>query len=212
MDQLDILKQKWQEREQEFPQLSYSDIYQMLLKKSSSIVKWIFIISIAELLFWTLLSLSVPESYSTIYSELGVETIIFIFNIISYIIIISFIYLFYKNYRSIRVTDNTKKLMSNILKTRRSVRYFVMANVSLFVISTTIISVIFYMNSSTLYEVMDFAALGVPEDNFATAFIIVQIIVGVFFVGVLALFYWLIYGILLRRLKRNYKELKLIDR
>ena len=54
MDDLDLLKQKWQSVEQELPKLSYTDIHQMLLKKSSSIVKWIFLISIAELLFWTI--------------------------------------------------------------------------------------------------------------------------------------------------------------
>jgi hypothetical protein len=44
MDQLDKLKKEWQNREQELPKLSYNSIYNMLLKKSSSIVKWIFII------------------------------------------------------------------------------------------------------------------------------------------------------------------------
>ena len=33
MDDLDLLKQKWQSVEQELPKLSYGDIHQMLLKK-----------------------------------------------------------------------------------------------------------------------------------------------------------------------------------
>ena len=67
MDHLDLLKQKWQSVEQELPQLSYGDIHQMLLKKSSSIVKWIFLISVGELLFWTILTFFVPESSKTIF-------------------------------------------------------------------------------------------------------------------------------------------------
>jgi hypothetical protein len=43
MDQLELLKKQWQSREQELPKLTYNDIYSMLLKKSSSIVKWIFL-------------------------------------------------------------------------------------------------------------------------------------------------------------------------
>jgi Na+/H+-dicarboxylate symporter len=33
----------------------------------------------------------------------------------------------------------------------------------------------------------------------------------VILIGVLILFYWVIYGLLLRRLKRNYRELKKIE-
>ena len=58
---------------------------------------------------------------------------------------------------------------------------------------------------------MDFASKGVPEKGFATTFIISQIIVGILVVGLLIVFYWLIYGILLKKLNKNYKELKKID-
>ena len=62
MDELDILKREWQTREQEFPKFTSKDIYPMLLKKSSSMVKWIFYISIAEMVLWTTLYFFVPES------------------------------------------------------------------------------------------------------------------------------------------------------
>ena len=51
MDKLDKLKENWQSEEHELPKVSFDKIYKMLLKKSSSIVKWIFVISIVELLF-----------------------------------------------------------------------------------------------------------------------------------------------------------------
>lgn len=50
-DELEILKSDWKKRHTELPKLSYNEIYKMLFKKSTTIVKWIFIISIAELLF-----------------------------------------------------------------------------------------------------------------------------------------------------------------
>ena len=36
MDELELLKKDWQRGEDQYPKLSYSDIYSMLLKKSSS--------------------------------------------------------------------------------------------------------------------------------------------------------------------------------
>lgn len=211
MDQLEVFKKQWQDREQELPKLSYEAIYHMLLKKSSSIVKWIFLISIAELLFWITLTFLMPESQKVIMSEMGISDIIYYSNIFHFIIFGVFIFYFYKNYQSIQVTDNTKSLMKSILRTRKTVRYFVIYNVGMFVLSSLVLNVFFYNRSDQLYEVMDFAAQGVAQDNFASIFIISQILVGLAFVGVLILFYWLVYGILLKRLKRNYKELKKME-
>ena len=52
MDELDLLKKDWKKQEGNYPKLSYDEIYKMIWKKSSSIVKWIFVISIIEFLFW----------------------------------------------------------------------------------------------------------------------------------------------------------------
>ncbi|MBV1924154.1 MAG: hypothetical protein KUG68_09020 [Flavobacteriaceae bacterium] len=211
MDQLETFKKQWQDREQDLPKLSYDSIYKMLLKKSSSIVKWIFLISIAELLFWISLNFLMPESQKAIVNDMGIGNVVFYSNIFHFIIFGIFIVYFYKNYQSIQVTDNTKSLMSSILKTRKTVRYFVFYNVGMFILSSILLNVFFYNRSDQLYEVMDFAAKGVPQDSFASVFIISQIIAGVVFVAILILFYWLIYGILLKRLKRNYKELKKME-
>ena len=45
MEGLDLLKKEWN-KESNFPKITESEIYKMIHKKSSSIVKWIFIISI----------------------------------------------------------------------------------------------------------------------------------------------------------------------
>ncbi|MGV6827883.1 MAG: hypothetical protein ACWA45_00640 [Flavobacteriales bacterium] len=211
MDQLEYLKKHWQESDQELPTLSYDSIYKMLLKKSSSIVKWIFIISILELLFWVSLHFLVPETQKSIITNMGLDTIEFYFNTIHFVIFGIFIYYFYKNYTAIQVTNSTKQLMKSILKTRKTVRYFVIYNIGMFILASSIMNSFFYNNSDQLYEVMDFASKGVAQDNFGSIFIISQLVVGIFFVGVLLLFYWLVYGILLGRLKKNYKELQKID-
>ena len=211
MDELDKLKKEWQSREQELPKISYNSIYKMLLKKSSSIVKWIFIISVIELLFWISLYVIIPEDNMEVMNEMGIGDIMFYSNIVHFIIFGVFIFLFYKNYQSIQVTDNTKVLMQNILNTRKTVRYFVYYNLGMFVLVSIAIDSYFYSRSHQLYEIMDFASKGIPEEGFATTFIISQIIVGILVIGLLILFYWLVYGILLKRLNRNYKELKKMD-
>ena len=211
MDNLDVLKKEWQSKEQDLPKVSYNDIYKMLLKKSSSIVKWIFVISVAELLFWIGIQFLNPESNIKIINEMGLQEILTYTNIVHFSIFAIFIYYFYKNFKSIQVTDNTNMLMKNILKTRRTVKYFVYYNVGVFVLSSIVVDIFFFSRSDQLYEIMDFASQGIPQENFASVFIISQVIVGVIVLSLLILFYWLIYGLLLRRLNRNYKELKKMD-
>lgn len=211
MDNLDILKKEWQSREQELPKISYNDIYKMLLKKSSSIVKWIFVISVAELIFWISIQLLIPEKNMEVMNEMGLADILFYSNFVHFSVFILFIFYFYKNFKSIQVTDNTKMLMNNILKTRKTVKYFVYYNVGVFILSSIVVDFFFYYNSEHLFEIMDFASQGMSQENFASVFIISQIVVGILVLGLLILFYWLVYGFLLRKLNRNYLELKKMD-
>jgi hypothetical protein len=214
MDNLELLKQTWQNREQDLPQLSYQDIYQMLLKKSSSIVKWIFFISIGELIFWTVLAFFVPESSKEINNSIGLKDTFIIVNIIHYAIFAVFIFLFYKNYRSIQVTDTVKRLMKSILSTRRTVKYFVIYNVGASILLLIGVNIYYYTKREQLYELMveNFEGYSaIPQESFTSVFFISQLIFGVVLVGLIILFYRIIYGILLKRLKHNYNELRKIE-
>ncbi len=211
MDKLDKLKENWQSEEHELPKVSFDKIYKMLLKNSSSIVKWIFVISIIELLFWISLYFILPEDNINMMKELGLERVMYYCEIFHFFIFGIFIILFYKNYKSIKVTDSTNVLMQNILNTRKTVRYFVYYNVGMTIAFSVAIDTYLYNNSEKLYEVMDFAKQGIPKEGFANIFIISQIIVGFVIIALLILFYWLVYGILLKKLKGNYRELKKIN-
>jgi hypothetical protein len=211
MDKLDKLKENWQSEEHELPKVSFDKIYKMLLKKSSSIVKWIFVISVIELLFWISLYFVLPEDNVNMMKELGLERVMFYCEIFHFFIFGIFIILFYKNYKSIQVTDSTNVLMQNILNTRKTVRYFVYYNVGMTIAFSIAIDTYLYNNSEKLYEVMGLAKQGIPKEGFANIFIISQIIVGFIIIALLILFYWLVYGILLKKLKGNYRELKKIN-
>lgn len=211
MDDLDILKQDWKKQERNLPQLSYEEIYQMLWKRSSSIVRWIFVISILELLLSTLLSLFlVDESYWEDMKLLDLTEFTIVSFIVSYLVTFTFIYLFYRNYRRISVTDDAVTLMKNILKTRRTVKtYIAYVLISAFLTSVFVMFISF-RNSEYLQ-----ATEGVDPTNFDTAqwigiITVTTLILGVF-LGLLWLFYRLIYGILLKKLHRNYNQLKKLE-
>ena len=63
MDDLDLLKKDWKKQEKNLPHLSYDEIYKMIWKRSSSIVKWIFIISIVEFLLGAFLNIFLADDH-----------------------------------------------------------------------------------------------------------------------------------------------------
>ena len=113
MDELELLKKDWDKSKKNYPNLSKEEIYNLISKRSSSIVKWIFIISVLEFSLWTILSFSLDSSNNAIekIQSYDYEFIYYPFVGISYIVLFGFMYLFYKNYRNISVTENTKMLM-----------------------------------------------------------------------------------------------------
>jgi hypothetical protein len=214
MDELELLKSKWLEREQELPTLSYKDIYKMLLKKSSSIVKWIFVISIAEILFWVALGFLSPESNKELFTDIGLQTTLNVIYIIHYVVIATFLVLFYLNYKNIKITDTVKTLMHNIIKTRKTVKYFVIYNVAGTALALLYINLYFFTKKDQLYTLLiksNEAYGSIPQESFTSVFFIAQFIVGVLLIGFILVFYRVIYGILLKRLKNNYNELEKIE-
>ena len=125
-----------------------------------------------------------------------------------------FIYLFYINYRSIKITDTVKDLMKSILNTRKTVKYFVMYNVSASILLLLGVNIFYYSKKEQLYDLMieNFEGYGaIPKESFTSVFFISQLIFGVVLVLLILLFYRIIYGILLKRLKGNYNELRKIE-
>ena len=205
MEELDLLKKDWKRNENSFEQVSEVDIYKMLHKKSSSIVKWILIISILEVLLWTGISLAnnSDEYFIKTHSEYLIEYFKYL-TIFNYAVVAVFIYMFYKNYRAISTITSTKQLMKDILKTRKTVQYYVWYNLGMMVVSMIIGFVLVFTVDPKLHELAS-------KGNAMIFMIIFCTICIVIFVGLFWLFYRLIYGILLRKLFRNYNELKKID-
>ena len=211
MDELDLLKKDWKKQDINFPQLSYNEIYKLIHKKSSSVVKWIFIICIAEFLFWGLLNFFIPERVLDVYEKFNLKKALYITYVIHYIIIIGFIYLFYKNYKAICVIDSTSLLMKKIIKTRKTVNYYVYYVIIINILISIIFSFIMFSNQNLLIEVFNPEHLDIDETKLFNIILIAQIIGLVIMIGFLWLYYRIIYGILLRKLNKNYKELETLE-
>ena len=212
MDELELLKKDWNKKDSNYPKLSYDDIYKMILKKSSSIVKWIFIISLLEFVFWGVISLALKDTESMQrFKNYNADSIIIPLTIFGYIILAYFFYLFFKNYKTISVTDSAKVLMENILKTRRTVKKYVAFNLIYLVFSTIVVLFIEFDKDTELINQVEQASANGEVFKFYAIIIIVTLLLLVVAIGVLLLFYWLMYGLLLGRLNKNYKELKKLE-
>ena len=208
MKELDLLKKDWQKNDT-FEQVSEVEIYKMLHTKSSSIVKWIFIISVLEIMLWTSISVffNADDYLKNIKNE-GLVVFFEALTVLNYVVILVFIYLFYKNYVSISTTVSTKQLMKDILKTRKTVQCYVWYNLGMVAISLMIGFFMAFNYNPEMVVLMDKIGDNAKVISITIA-IFVLIIIS--FLGIFWLFYRLLYGILLRRLYANYSELKKID-
>ncbi|WP_178984237.1 hypothetical protein [Winogradskyella helgolandensis] len=209
MDELELLKKDWNKSDNQYQSFSDSDIYKMSHRKSSNIVKTLFYISVAELIFWVLIN-SLPFVLSdTMKAQLEEMTHSWLYvgmNILTYSVIILFVYLLWKAHKAISVTDDAKKLMESILKTRKIIKYYVLYNLLIGLISMPLG---FYISISDHPEIAE--KLSTASTTQLMVISAVAIGTTLVFLGLVWLFYKLIYGILIKRLNANYKELKKIE-
>jgi hypothetical protein len=201
MEQLDNLKDIWKNQGESPMKFSEGDIFDMVHKKSSTIVKWILIISLLEFILPNLMLFFTDlDSTKQLYENYELENIMMIYTIIHAIVILGFIYFFYKNYKKISAENSVRKLLKSILNTRKTVKYYIYYNI---VMAAIIGMHMFYkiFNSPVFINKL-------PEN---TNMVLVWFIALGLFTCALVLFwgfYRIIYGILLKKLKRNYKELR----
>lgn len=211
MKELDLLKKDWKKLDSDLPKLTYNQIYTLIHKKSSSIVKWIFVICMAEFVFWAGLNFLIPDSYLDIYDQFELKTFLYVTQVIHYTILIVFILLFYKNYKGISVIDSTNLLMQKIIKTRKTVNYYVYYNIALYAILSVVLNTVMFSKPDVLIEAMAAESGKINNEIFLNVMFYVQIATFFIVCGLLWLYYKVIYGFLLKKLNRNYKELESLE-
>jgi hypothetical protein len=204
MKELDLLKKAWKKDNTSFEQLSEGTLYNMIHKRSSSIVKWILIISILEfiILRGSDLIVLLDEKYKKEMNLAHLYDFEVVITIINFIVLTVFIALFYKNFKVINTGSSTTKLMKDILNTRKIVKYYVWYNLILVAISSTI---------AVYFEIKNNSRINLLYTKHEGLFIVVGVAIIAFSLLLFWLFYKLLYGILLNKLNKNFKELSKIE-
>lgn len=212
MDELDLLKKDWNKVAHTFQQYTEVDLYKMIHKRSSSIVKWILIVSILELLLWVSASLYMKNSgLLDEFKSYDYYHFLTVSEIISYSIIVFFIYKFYTNYKKINTSNSVNELINSILKTRKSVQNYVKVVIGFSFISSIIVLLIQFNFDKNVMELTEQVSQSGKEYiiYLVTLFIVVLFLATM--LGVLWVFYRIIYGFFLKNLYKNYEELKKLD-
>lgn len=204
MEELDLLKKSWNNTNN-FDQISESEIYTMLHQKSSSVVRWIVIISLIELLLWTGTSLLFNSDAAFAKLKIAkIDVYILVSNVIHYSVVIGFIIIFYYNYKKISVVRSTRNLMNSILRTRKTVQYYIWYNLGIIALSFVFGIVLVFNLDPTISKLNQ-------NINFRNGFIIGFTAIAALVTTGFWMLYKLVYGRLLKKLLNNYNELKKID-
>jgi hypothetical protein len=128
-----------------------------------------------------------------------------------YIILAYFFVAFYKNYKKISSTDSVKLLMKNILNTRKTVKHYVLFNL-IFLYISIIVGIIIEVSNSVDLKLITAKFTDTADYFILYGFVaILTLLMMVLLTGILLGFYYLVYGLLLKRLKKNYKVLQELE-
>lgn len=215
---LDSFKKTWQEQPVQ-KKYDDSEILQMLNRKSRNYVKYIFWISVVELLFFSVLGLfyffqdEESNSFLKVLERLGAqktpevennfEHTYFAIKILSLLVTAYFVHKFYQNYRKIRIEENLKGLITRIIKFKKTVNAFILISIVLLIAFTSVFTAfIFYALNSQNIE---------PTSSDLTIVIVGILVSMILSVALVWLYYRLVYGIIIKKLDRNLKQLRDID-
>ena len=199
-------KKVWKNQPEEKNKISALEIYKMTQSKSNSIVKWIFIIGLLEFVFWFAINyIETKNGDLESFEKLNIINYIDIFDYFHNVVVVLFLILFYRNFSLISTTDSTKKLMENILLVRKTVKWYVYYNLINVIVFFIIINILIFNTPNGINIISGIENF--DQEHMMTVYIVAQIAAIAIMILILWLFYYLLYGILLKKLNKNYKEL-----
>ncbi len=211
---IDSLKQQWQAQKISNP-YSHSEILNLLNKKSRNYVKYILWVSVIEFLIILGSHLLVDKHHSffKIMENLDItvtDTLVQQYNaiyitmqVVSLLVTGFFIFKFYFGYKGIKIEENLKQFILKIIYFRKTVNLFIFINIVLFIIYViTLVGFVIGYSSFQNIEIESARALR----------FIVALSIGIGLCIALALIYYrIVYGILVKRLGKNLKQLQEMD-
>ena len=215
---IDALKKTWKDQviSDEYNQ---DEIEVMLNKKSRNYVKYILWISIAEFIVFGLINfISVfSNDFHTDFTnilnklqirnqpdvEFSLDKIYNSMKILSLFITGIFVVVFYLNYKKIDVESNLKKFIIHIIKFKKTVNLFIFSNVLLLVL---------FIGSLISLLTITIRRQNIHVDNPTFWSLLIAVSLSLLIsVMLILLYYKLAYGIILKRLSKNLKQLEKID-
>lgn len=215
---LDSFKETWQQQPVQ-PKYDTSEIESMLNKSSRNYVKYILWISLVEFililganLYYTFLGEDTTDLMSVL-GKLGIDNsdqfqttltqLYFALKMVSLALTGIFVYLFYQKYRKINIEANLKKLILQIIKFKKTVQLFIVANIALVILFTLILGIFtFSVLAQQNIELTNPTLIGFIAGLVLTMGISVVLI---------WIYYRLVYGFILRRLGKNLEQLQNIE-
>lgn len=213
----DELKSLWQSQELE-KTYDTDEIFKMIHRKSVNSVQWLFIITLIEVLIgiglsvWTFISgknLYINENMKVASEEMLTKYENFShLGLVGSFVIFGITYFYYKKISS---SLSVSELMQSIMKFRKIVVGFIIAWISI----TQILFIPYMMELGAQTYLQTPKAGHLPENdavNMAKKVgLIVTIVTAVVILLFSAVYYGIIYGVFLRRLGKNLKELKSLE-
>jgi hypothetical protein len=147
------------------------------------------------------------------WKKLGVYNYLQGITFISYVVAIYFIFQFYKRFKEISALDDAKSLMRKIIKTRRTVKHYVIYSLSICMLIFIVFGVGVLLSEDVVYALSEInpKAENASPQKLKTALLMGIGIFGTLTVLVMGVIYFLLYGLLLRKLNKNYRELKQLE-
>lgn len=208
INDLKSFKRTWKSSNIQNPEIQYFEITSMIHRRSNSILKKIFLISVLEFVLSILPFFFKNKQYlSKEILEIQNYKIIIYLDYIYYVVLIYFIIKFYINFRKININSNLNDLSKNILKSRKSVYYYIISSLILFNVNSIVFSY-FYLENNMLYQ--DFIKSD-HSDSYLLFYQMVFYSLLVIILIIISFLIWIVYKFLylklIDKLIQNYDEL-----
>lgn len=216
---LDNFKKTWQEQDKQ-SKYSNADILKMLNQKSRNYVKYILWISIAEFLLFggtTIFYMIYDDGSDNIIklmSRLGIvenQTIKadmahlnFFIKLLSLVITGVFVVVFYKNYKKINLEANIKQFILQILQFKNTVKLFISTNIILLVVFNLLIAGFIFSNVQK-------QEIHLQSHDWWVA-ILTILATTLFSLALIYIYYKIFYGIILKKLSKNLRQLQKMEK
>lgn len=206
--ELDDLKSAWKSVPEK-NNYKKDDILEMMKKKSSSTVKWLFTFTLIEFILvivFTITSLYNKRVSTNIFSSVD-EPITYDNYIAGSLITIIFTLIFlcgiYKTYKKINLNNSVIDLTNQIIKFRKMVNLFIF----LILLSLVFVSIPYYYNLGQDIYIHKIDPANFDSQKAAIVGYISVTIAIVFLILISTIYYTVIYFLFLKKLSNNLKEL-----